>query len=91
MAGKTLIETVRAFFSAADTIVAVKEECFPYIVKGEVSKVLLSEIDDVLKKRVGSAYIFQYGTNREYHLGFSNRVPQAMRQRIRNIWGIHSR
>lgn len=91
MAEKSLIESVRAFFSAADTIVAVKEERFPYVIKGEVPKMLLSEIDEVLKKRAGSAYIFQYGHNREYHLSFSKRVPKTMRQRIRNVWGIHSR
>lgn len=87
----SFIEKVKAIFSAADTIVAVRSGNHPYIVKGTAPKRLLQEIEDILKERKGTAYIYQYGRSRDYHLTFSSRVPSKEQQRLRNVWGIHSR
>lgn len=91
MASASFGEKIKALLSAADTIISVRPGLRPYPIKGRVAGQLLQEIEEVVKERTGAAYIYQYGNSREYHLTFSKSIPKSLQQRLRNVWGIHSR
>jgi hypothetical protein len=67
-------------------------EGVPKLVRGKVSTGFVAEIGDVLSRhRVRRGTIFGVNKRGMVSLGFSNSIPNASRQALRNVWTIHVR